>query len=426
MTAKTFRATSTQAAFEQIQQELGPEAIIVSVRQVPSGPAWQTWKRPEVEVLAIPGSDPKAALPEIEIVAPVHEVPAYPSDRLPHTTKATAGSPGTTRQAQAPSRTEIEALLLALAARSTPKEKSAASARTIATNPTRPAVQVSVQKTTQAAPETQLSRAQQKTKSQLLTQGVDPEMTNRLVDNCALSLSASALEDEGRVRTHVRSQMEAHLRVQKIEALFGPTSLANRVIFLVGPSGSGKTSTCAKLASFAARSMNKKVAWVSADTFRAGAIGLARTYTEPLGIQLRLAYTPQELNQMVAEASEADLILVDTPACNPRMESELVELGALLTAVVDRSTFLVAPAVTKEGDLQGMTSAFGAYHLNGLVFTKLDETNTFGSLYNLASRTQLPISIFTSGPRVLGDLQMAQPKTLTGLIFGERINKTGA
>src|SRR5512146_818260 len=58
MTTKTYRACDTQTALAQIQDELGPEAIIVSVRQIPGGAAWQAWKKTEVEVVAIPGVTP--------------------------------------------------------------------------------------------------------------------------------------------------------------------------------------------------------------------------------------------------------------------------------------------------------------------------------------------------------------------------------
>ena len=39
-------------ALQEIQRELGPEAIVLSMREVPAGPLWQVWNKPGVEVVA--------------------------------------------------------------------------------------------------------------------------------------------------------------------------------------------------------------------------------------------------------------------------------------------------------------------------------------------------------------------------------------
>ncbi|HRF47114.1 MAG TPA: hypothetical protein PLC98_05755, partial [Anaerolineales bacterium] len=54
MQARTYQAPNMLTALERIQEELGPEALIVSVRQIPGGAAWEVWKKPAVEVVAMP------------------------------------------------------------------------------------------------------------------------------------------------------------------------------------------------------------------------------------------------------------------------------------------------------------------------------------------------------------------------------------
>ena len=194
---------------------------------------------------------------------------------------------------------------------------------------------------------------------------------------------------------------------------------ASRLICLIGLSGCGKTTTTAKLAAYHTQSLGLKAAWVCADTIRAGAISQARSYAETLRLPLRVAYTPDELAQAVAAESEADLILVDTPGYNPRRETELIELGALLTVLPERTTLLVASATTKEAGLNDALAAFGAFNLSGLVITKLDETGAFGNVFNAAWRSHLPLAYFTTGPRVLEDLQPADAGRLVGALFGD-------
>jgi flagellar biosynthesis protein FlhF len=177
---------------------------------------------------------------------------------------------------------------------------------------------------------------------------VDEIIARAVADICVQALAPHTLrvEDEARVRRHLTQQLEAGLTVQ------GQNALADRkVVCLIGASGSGKTTTTAKLAAHYTKDLGRTVAWMCADTLRTGAISQARIYAETLKLPLRVAYTPDELAQAVAAESDADLILVDMPGGNPRREEDVVELGALLTALPKRATYLIAPATAKDGDL---------------------------------------------------------------------------
>ena len=52
MLTKTFRAPNMLEALQEIQKELGPDAIVLSMREIPAGPLWQVWNKPGVEVVA--------------------------------------------------------------------------------------------------------------------------------------------------------------------------------------------------------------------------------------------------------------------------------------------------------------------------------------------------------------------------------------
>ena len=52
MQTKTYRAPNMLAALQEIQRELGPNAIVLSMREVSGGPSWQVWNKPGVEVVA--------------------------------------------------------------------------------------------------------------------------------------------------------------------------------------------------------------------------------------------------------------------------------------------------------------------------------------------------------------------------------------
>jgi flagellar biosynthesis protein FlhF len=272
-----------------------------------------------------------------------------------------------------------------------------------------------VQKTHPAGSPAELPAALADARRRLLAQGVDESLVQKALTACVENLSPRSLQAENRVQKQLRSQLEVHLRVRP-----GREGMDERVVCLVGVSGAGKTSSAAKLAAHHTQAGSGKVAWVCADTVRAGAIAEARVYAESLGIPLHLAYTPEELAGVVAEAQDAGLVLVDMPGCNPYREASVVELAALLTAVPRRTTYLVAPATARESDLAQALAAFSPFGLQGLVVTKMDETDRFGDIFNLAWHSQLPLAYFTTGSRALGDLQPAAASSLVSALFGDR------
>jgi len=409
MLTKTFRAETMLAAFQAIQQDLGTEAIVVSVRKMPGGSAWQVWKKPYVEVVAMgnPGSS-------VETRKNTTPEPAEISDKQPEGLLIRRVSPTAELAAESKRvKATTDVKTQPLGPRS---ELPAASSHR--SNPgwfseltTAPAREAPL-RSQPALPDSFPPLA--RLRMQLINQGIDEKLVQRVIKTCAETLSPVVLQDEDRIRVNLQRQLEAELRIQTPS-----TTLANRIMCLVGTSGSGKTSTCAKLAAFFSKTLEKKVVWICADTVRTGAIAEARTYTEALNIPLYLAYTPEDLVQAIESESGTDLILVDLPGCNPRNENKIVELGAFLTAINKRNTYIVAPSTTKEADLMDMLAAFSPFNLKGLIFTKMDETRVYGNLFNLAWRSQLPLAFFSNGTRIMDDLYPGQEKDLVSAMFRE-------
>ena len=191
------------------------------------------------------------------------------------------------------------------------------------------------------------------------------------------------------------------------------------MICLVGASGSGKTTTISKLAVHFSKALGKRVVWICADTVRAGAIAETRAYADAVGVPLRLVYTPQDLKETIKAEQNADVVLVDTPGYNPCDEAQMMELGSMLTQVPERSTYLVTPATTKEADLLQAVASLGLFKIRGLIVTKLDETYSFGNIYNFVFQSQLPMALFSTGKQVLGDLRHAEASKLVAALFGK-------
>jgi flagellar biosynthesis GTPase FlhF len=402
-----FRAPTTQAALEEVQRILGAEARILSVRQLNAAGSR------EVEVLALPAPGP-SDLPPAPGPKTAPPRPDLPARKDLHATLASGLS--------SLSDEELNTILANLASR-IQKPDTAGNREAPQAGPAQSKRYSALAGPAAVEPRVEIPLPLREHRSRLVLQGLDPELVNKLITTCAETLSPSALQDEAKVCSNLRRQLEAHIRTARLDALAVEDS-GGLAVSLVGMSGVGKTSACAKLAAHFKWNLGKKVAWICADTLRTGAIAQARSFTEPLDIPLYLAYTPEELAQAALEASTggADLILIDTPARNPQNKSEVIELGAFLTAVPARATFLVAPATLQEADLRAAQAAFGPFSLKGLILTKLDEATVYGNVYNLAWRSQVPVLGFTTGARILEDLHPSRASTFAGLLFGERLS----
>jgi flagellar biosynthesis GTPase FlhF len=253
-------------------------------------------------------------------------------------------------------------------------------------------------------------------RSHLLNQGLDESLVERLNQVCAGALSPSRLADVGYVSNFLKKQLAANLRPAiKI------VGEGRKVICLIGTSGAGKTSACAKLAAYFSLQVGLKVAWIEANTTRTGAIAEARMITESIGVDLHLVYGPEDLADALANTQDADLVLMDTAGCNPRREAGLVALGELITSLPHRMTLLVTSATTKDADLKQSLAAFSPFSLDGLVVTHMDETLTFGSIYNQACQSRLPVAYYTSDPAAMTGLSVGAGEILVNALFNEGI-----
>jgi flagellar biosynthesis protein FlhF len=373
-----FRAPHMMAALEEVQQKLGSDALVVSVREIPPGPAWQVWRRPGVEIIA--ASEEKNG-----------QTVADPGPVIRNITTLSRPENG-----------NGWVTMPEPAVRPPPVVEPVAS-------PELPPPMVE-------DPEPEAGswpQAVSEVYSRLKEQGLDGDLLRKIVKTSLTTLPPHKLPNRPYVRDAFRHQLMARLRVPGIEAL-----RSQEIICLVGPSGSGKTSTCGKLAAEAIRVRGQKVAWICVDTVKTGAIAEAQVYADILELPLFLAHDPEELEQVLQAAAEADLVLVDTFSCNPWQEKAMVELGAFLAVLPPGSVYLTAPATQKGEDLAAAWRAFGMFAPAGLVGTKLDETEAYGDLFNLVYREKAPLCCFTSGPRVLEDLNPASAETLVSHLLG--------
>lgn len=192
-------------------------------------------------------------------------------------------------------------------------------------------------------------------------------------------------------------------------------------VFFVGPTGVGKTTTIAKIASYYTLTLGKKIALVTADTYRIAAVEQLRTYANILGIPIKVVYSADELEEAVRFFADKDLILIDTAGRSHKNEVQQQELDALLKRVDYKEVYLVLSMGTKYKDLVQITKAYENFVDYKIVFTKLDETECFGNLLNIKIETQAKLSYVTFGQNVPDDMSEVNPHDIAKKILGGNV-----
>ena len=224
------------------------------------------------------------------------------------------------------------------------------------------------------------------------------------------------IDDEAGLKDRLKEALESTVKCS------GPIRLkksGTKIVALVGPTGVGKTTTIAKLAALYTVGRKAKIALVTIDTFRVGAVEQLKTYSRIMGVPLEVASTPKDLEKALAAHTDKDLILIDTVGRSPKDKETIEGLRSMLDSSFTIETHLCVAATTRERELRGIVESFKVLPISRLLFTKLDESSSFGSIVNLQIENKLPLSYFTRGQRVPEDIEPASGKKVAELILGE-------
>jgi len=250
----------------------------------------------------------------------------------------------------------------------------------------------------------------------LLRADVPEALADELIEAIAPHLEAPGENDaKPRWRTPMRMAMESRLTTDPV---LGADAAASRVVALIGPPGSGKTSTLVKLAARYGLSSRRPAHLLSFDTCRIAGAEQLRTYAGILGIGFQAVETSGAMLQALEEHRNKELILVDTAGLSDKDIEAAEELDRMFQFRPDIDVHLTLSASMKSADLSRVVDRFARFHPRKLLFTRLDETSSFGSIWAEPVKRSLPVSFLCDGQQIPEDLHPASPNAIVDLLIG--------
>jgi flagellar biosynthesis protein FlhF len=248
----------------------------------------------------------------------------------------------------------------------------------------------------------------------LVGQDVSEQIAAHIVQTVYGQLSGEQLENKELVEQRLIAEM-----TKLIATSGGAEQKLNRtkIVIFVGPTGVGKTTTIAKLAAINKLFNGLNVALISADTYRIGAIEQLKTFAAIANIEMDVVYRPGEMQKAIKKHRGKDVVFIDTFGRGQREAKGLSQLRKFLDIAEPDEVHLVLSAAANEKTQIDICERFDLTKPNRLVFSKIDECVTFGSILNTAYKTGIPISYITIGQTVPEDIITADAKKIAMMIY---------
>ena len=426
MIIKKFQAKTEEAALELARKELGSGIVVMNVKKVKKKGLFSIFKPQQIEVTVALEEEEKQNFREA--VAKVSEI-ARQSEAAGNTRSAKTEPEQPAKQGKAEPGSQPE--------KQRQQEKQRQPEKNTQTIDSRQESAIEEKLSTlQNLLEKQIGSTQEEEKE---SEGEEKKedsnvaffhlLYKMLLDNEIEETYASQLVEEldGSVKPDMPIDYLLSVVYQKMVLKFGQTKTIQsaekgpKLVYFIGPTGVGKTTTIAKIASRLSVVEKKKIVLLTADTYRIAAAEQLRTYANILEVPFRIIYTPQEIRTAIEDYAAYDYIFVDTSGHSQKNTDQRDDTLALLRAAdgqAEKEVYLVVSATTKYRDLLNIADTYQKLTDFRLVFTKLDETQCQGNLFNLRLHTDAPMSYVTCGQNVPDDIGEFDAQKTVKLLLG--------
>ncbi|HOW65000.1 MAG TPA: hypothetical protein P5055_09695 [Candidatus Paceibacterota bacterium] len=351
-----FIADSVSDAVAQIRAQLGPDAIVINVRQLPAEGLARLWQKPRIEVLAYRPAEATSLPP-------------------PETSAADKVSPGSPIQEQPAPRLEPPMSQIENRASSPPVTPE----------------------TPSSAPFTSGWRSEVVLKNAGLTPVNIQKIIDRMFMLCGKQVPANLTEEIQLLKKVLREFWPPP-----------PQDPPGRPVahLMMGPPGSGKTTCLCKWLAKSVLLHQQRVEVWRLDGSTANLAENLTVYCDMLGVNLERAQPAR------GPDPTADLLFIDLPGMAAPDSPDRDSMQRLLSSLPALCIHLVLNAAYETSILLAQIKAFSSYHPADLILTHLDEETRWGKLWNLVLGTKCSLRFFSAGQNIPGEFLPASADLL--------------
>lgn len=248
----------------------------------------------------------------------------------------------------------------------------------------------------------------------LLRNEVEPELAKKIIEMLKEKVGNS--ENVSEIATTLFTTIQGFLG--KPDPIQIDTAKKPYIIIFLGPTGVGKTTTIAKIAADFALNQKKDVGFITSDTFRIAAVEQLKTYAEILGMPVNVIYSANEIDEAINAYSDKDVILIDTPGRSHKNKAQFEELKSLVLNSQADEYYLLIGATTGIKNCKDIIKSYSFVENYKLLFTKLDETSSYGIILNVKEMTGKPLSYVTTGQSVPDDIEIINVEKISKILLG--------
>ncbi len=262
--------------------------------------------------------------------------------------------------------------------------------------------------------------------TQLLVADIGVDATKTIISNLTERAARRELIYSNALYKALQEEL-VQILSPRVQPLAIDSSKRPFVILVVGVNGVGKTTTIGKLAK-RLQSEGKKVLLAAGDTFRAAATEQLQIWGERNHIDVVAQGHGADSASVIFDAFERararglDVVIADTAGRLSNKSNLMEELKKVKRVMqkIDPSApheiMLVVDAGNGQNAINQVQDFDAAVGLTGLTITKLDGTAKGGVLFNIASRSSVPIRFIGVGEKI-DDLQPFSAKSFVAALF---------
>lgn len=138
-----------------------------------------------------------------------------------------------------------------------------------------------------------------------------------------------------------------------------------------------------------------------------------------MGVKFGVVITNKDIPEVLGKMDDCDIIFIDTTGRSSKNIMQVSEIRKFVEDFKPDMVHLVLSMTTKENDIKGIIESYRIINYNSLILTKIDETNTCGSILTALYYGNVPISYTSSGQNVPQDIEEAKAARLIDMIMGD-------